>query len=88
MAKLPEGTGRFHAWYNHKLTEALPEGETEWSLVGTQKTNTTGERNYVFIQTKGKGHFVGINYYVHSPTPMWYGEGDDMWFITGSRLLL
>ncbi|HCB90007.1 MAG TPA: hypothetical protein DEP71_12075, partial [Porphyromonadaceae bacterium] len=33
----------------------------------------------------GKGHFVGINYYVHSPTPMWYGEGDDMWFIDGEK---
>lgn len=37
------------------------------------------------IDTKGKGHFVGINYYVHSPTPMWYGEGDDMWFIDGEE---
>ena len=32
---------------------------------------------------KGKGHFVGVNYYVHSPGPMWYGEGDDMVFIDG-----
>ncbi len=85
MAKLPEGMGRFHAWYNHSLTKALPEGETEWSVTAPQKTNTTGDRNYVFIDTKGKGHFVGINYYVHSPTPMWYGEGDDMWFIDGEK---
>lgn len=81
MSKLPDGMGRFHAWYNHNLTKALPEGETEWGLTGTQQTNTSGENNYVFVNTKGKGHFVGINYYVHSPTPMWYGEGDDMWFI-------
>ena len=85
MTKLPEGTGRFHAWYNHSLTEALPEGETEWSLTGPQQPNKKGDRNYCFIDTKGKGHFVGINYYVHSPTPMWYGEGDDMWFIDGEK---
>ncbi|MEA5081561.1 MAG: glycoside hydrolase family 172 protein [Dysgonamonadaceae bacterium] len=85
MDKLPEDMGRFHAWYNHNLTEALPEGETEWGLTGAQHPNKTGEQNYVFINTKGKGHFVGINYYVHSPTPMWYGEGDDMWFIDGEK---
>lgn len=37
-------------------------------------------------ETQGKGHFVGINYYVHCPTPMWYGEGDDMWFIDGEKV--
>jgi hypothetical protein len=81
LKKLPEGSGRFHAWYNHELTEALPEGETEWELVGQQTNNVNGASNYVFADIKGKGHFVGINYYVHSPSPMWYGEGDDMFFI-------
>lgn len=83
MDKLPKDMGRFHAWYNHELTEALPEGETEWEVVGKHRNNTTGADNYVFADIKGKGHFVGLNYYVHSPTPMWYGEGDDMWFIDG-----
>lgn len=81
--QLPKDMGRFHAWYNHELTNALPEGETEWALTGEWKPNTKPENNYTFINTKGKGHFVGINYYVHCPTPMWYGEGDDMWFIDG-----
>lgn len=81
MPELPEGMGRFHAWYNHELTDALPEGETESGLVGKMKENTTGKDNYVFVDTKGKGHFVGLNYYVHCPSPMWYGEGDDMWYI-------
>ena len=85
MDKLPKEMGRFHAWYNHELTDALPEGETEWGVVGENKNNTTGADNYVFADIKGKGHFVGINYYVHCPTPMWYGEGDDMWFIDGEQ---
>ncbi|HBL34272.1 MAG TPA: hypothetical protein DDZ96_10725 [Porphyromonadaceae bacterium] len=85
MQRLPANMGRFHAWYNHNVTEALPEGETEWALIAPQKPNNTGENNYVFVHTQGKGHFVGINYYVHSPTPMWYGEGDDMWFIDGEK---
>lgn len=83
MDKLPEDMGRFHAWYHHKLTEALPEGENEWSILGPQGKNTTGDGNYLIADIKGKGHFVGVNYYVHCPTPVWYGEGDDMIFIDG-----
>lgn len=85
VQKLPKDMGRFHAWYNHELTKALPEGETESGLVGKMKENKTGKDNYVFADIKGKGHFVGINYYVHCPSPMWYGEGDDMWFIDGEE---
>jgi hypothetical protein len=86
MDTLPPHLGRFHAWYNHQLTEADPAGENEWEVLGPFGKNTTGERNYVIMETQGKGHFVGVNYYVHSPSPMWYGEGDDMFFIDGSPL--
>jgi hypothetical protein len=84
IPRLPDHLGRFHAWYNHQLTEADPAGENEWETLGPFGKNPKGERNYVILDTQGKGHFVGVNYYVHSPSPMWYGEGDDMFFIDGS----
>jgi hypothetical protein len=91
LDKLPNKMGRFHAWYNHELTEPLPEGENEvgWGRVGDEdiKPNKNPERNYVILDITGNGQFVGINYYVNSPTPMWYGEGDDMIFIDASRQL-
>ncbi len=34
MTKLPENSGRFHAWYNHEVTDALPGGENESGLLG------------------------------------------------------
>jgi hypothetical protein len=80
---LPPGTARFHAWYNRELTEALPDGENEWSTLGPQGQNTTGERNYLIADIEGRGHYVGVNYFVQSPSPMWYGEGDDMFFVDG-----
>lgn len=80
---LADDMGRFCAWYNHELTEAPPEGETEWGVTGPQGNNPDGKDNYLIVDVKGKGHFVGVNYYVHCPTPMWYGEGDDMVFIDG-----
>lgn len=85
LDRLPENMGRFHAWYNKEVTEALPDGENEWSLLGRQGENTTGTGNYLIADIEGKGHYVGVNYYVHSPGPMWYGEGDDMFFIDGEE---
>lgn len=83
--ELPANMGRFHAWYNKEVTEALPDGENEWSLLGPQGKNTTGADNFLIADIEGKGHYVGVNYYVHSPSPMWYGEGDDMFFIDGEE---
>jgi hypothetical protein len=86
MAQLPENSGRFHAWFNHEVTQALPGGENEWGLLGQTGTNKYGKDNYLFADIKGKGQFVGVNYYVNCPSTMWYGEGDEMVFIDGDSL--
>lgn len=75
--QLPKNSGRFHAWYNHEITDATPPGT---------KPNKNGKNNYLFADIKGKGSFVGVNYYVNSPTAIWYGEGDDMIFIDGDTI--
>jgi hypothetical protein len=83
MPSLPPDLGRFHAWYNHQLTPALPGGENEWGLLGPDGKNPDGKGNYLFADIKGRGQFVGVNYYVNCPSTMWYGEGDEMVFIDG-----
>jgi hypothetical protein len=83
---MPETAGRFHAWWNRELTQShTPEGENEWSVLGPAAVNPSDENNYRIADIEGKGHFVGVNYYVDNPGPMWYGEGDDMWLIDGER---
>lgn len=86
--KLQPGLGRFHSWYNHAVTETdSVYGENEVLLLGPDEVaNIKGERNYIVADIKGKGQFVGLNYYVNNPTPMWYGEGDDMIFIDGQQV--
>ena len=83
MKKPPGKLGRFHAWYNHQLTEASPAGEDEWATLGRLGENTSGERNYLIADIEGRGHYAGVNYYIHAPGPIGYGEGDDMFFIDG-----
>lgn len=86
MDRLPKNAGRFHAWYNREVTQPSGEKENEWEVFGATGLNPTGKENYLIADIRGKGHFVGVNYYVNSPTPMWYGEGDDMIFIDGDTL--
>ena len=78
--------GRFHAWYNQEITS--PEStdgnvENEWTIFGPYPKNPSDKDNYIFCEAEGNGHFVGVNYYVNCPTPIWYGEGDDMFMIDG-----
>jgi len=80
---LGKDMGRFHAWYNHELAE--PPADDPGHAPGPSPKNTTGAENYLIADIEGKGHFVGVNYYVNSPTAWWYGEGDDMFFIDGAR---
>jgi hypothetical protein len=73
--KPAENLAYFHAWYNYQVTEAPPEGENEWGLLSSEVgKNPVGEDNYKVMETEGKGQYVGINYYVNCPTPIWYGE--------------
>lgn len=83
---MPDDVARFHAWYNQELTKPeCPDGdrENEWQTFGNFGVNTSDENNYLLADIEGHGHFVGVNYYVGSPTPLWYGEGDDMWLVDG-----
>ncbi|MFD0670725.1 glycoside hydrolase family 172 protein [Cohnella sp. GCM10027633] len=76
--------GRFHASWRRELTESHPdEGETEWQVVAPEGNNPSVSNNYAFADIEGRGHFVGIHYFVENPGPMWYGEGDDMWLVDG-----
>lgn len=85
MASLPTDMGRFHASFNNEITETdSVERENEWGVLQKQGINKSGKRNYLIADIKGKGQFVGVNYYVNSPSPIWYGEGDDMFYIDGS----
>jgi hypothetical protein len=83
---IPDDLGRFHAWYNQEIT--APESdfgdrENEWAILGETPKNPSDRHNYVLCECEGRGHFVGVNYFVNSPTPVWYGEGDDMFLVDG-----
>jgi hypothetical protein len=83
---LPAGTLYFHAQYrqsqpNHGWT-------TDWKSNGdpqvNDKANLDGKDNYVWFDAKGHGQYVGVTMSVLQNQDMWWGEGDDMFFIDGA----
>lgn len=82
---LPKGTLYFHAEYrqaqpNHGFTGP-------WKTNGdvNDLKNTTGKDNYVWMEAKGHGQYVGVTMSVLQNQDMWWGEGDDMFFIDGAK---
>lgn len=86
LGETGEDEGRFHAWYNHELTgiEASDGKENAWIDDSPDPKNPSDKDNYLFCEIEGEGHFVGVNFFVHSPSPPWPGEGDDMFIVDGA----
>jgi hypothetical protein len=68
--------GRFHAQWRHETTRAVPESESGLK-------NVDGKNNYVFMETNGRGQYVGTILNVFGLSTGWWGEGDDMFFVDG-----
>ena len=82
---LAVGTLYFHAQFrqaqpNHGWT-------SDWQSNGDPKIegkmNLDGKENYVWMDARGRGHFVGVTMSVLQNQDGWWGEGDDMFFVDG-----
>ena len=84
---LPPDTLYFHAEYR----QAQPNrGWTNnWTSnqdpLVNHKTNLDGKDNYVWMEAKGHGQYVGVTMSVLQNQDYWWGEGDDMFFIDGAK---
>jgi hypothetical protein len=45
--------------------------------------NLDGAENYVILDAKGRGHYIGCNISITNFHGTWWGEGDDMIFVDG-----
>lgn len=84
---LPPSTLYFHAQYrqaqpNHGWTD---DWNTNGNPLVNDKTNLTGKNNYVWMEAKGHGQYVGVTMSILQNQDMWSGEGDDMFFIDGAE---
>jgi len=49
------------------------------------KERLAWENNYVILETKGRGHYLGCNLSVANFQGTWWGEGDDMIWVDGYK---
>ncbi len=77
LSSLPENAAYFHAQYRQAVPCPLPKTPEEKNLLGTN--------NYVFMEATGRGHLVGVTQGIILNQKGWWGEGDDMLFVDGSR---
>jgi len=72
VPSLPDDALYFHAQYR----QAIPNtAHTE------SDKNLDGKYNYVYVETRGRGHLMGVTLGVLQNTDNWMGEGDDMIFV-------
>ena len=76
VPSLPDDIVYFHAQYRQKT----PAPATKFAA-GEKEINLDGKTNYVFAETRGKGHLMGVTMGVLQNSENWFGEGDDMIFI-------
>jgi hypothetical protein len=82
------GLAREKGWTrrDYRLDERRPVGAGLGFGPPWQEPNLTGERNYVILDARGDGQYVGcvLNVDVFErQVNDWYGEGDDMIFVDG-----
>jgi hypothetical protein len=73
-APMPDDVVYFHAQYRQVAPNVATTGED-------RKINPTGKLNYVYAETRGRGHLMGVTLGVQINADGWMGEGDDMIFI-------
>ncbi len=80
VEELPADTRYFHAQYHQEFPP-----EPIVSSLGWGESNLDGKENYLFLDAKGEGHYVGVSYSILNRSPGWWGEGDDFIWIDGEE---
>ena len=78
---LPDDAMYFHAQYR-QAAPCTPIASPN------PKINLDGRNNYVYMETRGRGHLMGVTLGVLQNAPGWWGEGDDMIFVDDESKVL
>lgn len=62
---------------------ALPADTPYFYAQYRQEYPVVGGRDYLILETQGKGHYVGTVLSVRTRSPSWFGEGDEKIYIDG-----
>ena len=84
--QVPDDLGYFHAEFRRtnpfggwgpEVAVNHPEADI------ANKERLAWDHNYVILETRGRGHYIGCNLSVTNFQGSWWGEGDDMIWVDG-----
>jgi len=78
---LPDDAMYFHAQYRQATPNVGTDNEWKANPDANKLKNPDGRQNYVFAETRGRGHLMGITMGVLQNQEFWMGEGDEMIYI-------
>src|ERR1700704_2709273 len=78
---LPEDMLYFHAQYRQAGSAVAISNDWKTNRDANRLLNQDGKLNYVFAETRGRGHLMGVTLGVLQNQEFWMGEGDDMIYI-------
>jgi hypothetical protein len=65
--------------------DSLPEDTPYFYAQYRQEYPVVQGQDYLILDTKGKGHYVGTVLSVRTRSPSWFGEGDEKIYIDGEK---
>ncbi|MBN2579721.1 MAG: DUF2961 domain-containing protein [Pirellulales bacterium] len=68
-------------WIQRDVAEDAPYFYAQYR----QEYPQEGGKDYVILDTQGKGHYVGTVLAIRMRSPIWYGEGDEKIYIDGEK---
>lgn len=85
---LPVEAGYFHAEFRRENPfggwgPEVAVNSREANVVNLGRT--AWKNNYVILETKGRGHYIGCNLSITNFSNQWWGEGDDMIWVDGYK---
>lgn len=81
LPSLPENALYFHAQYRQAAPCAATTFDWQTNADANKLLNADGKNNYVYCETRGRGHLMGVTLGVLQNQEYWMGEGDDMIFV-------
>ncbi len=77
--------GAFYYYIDYRVLSEWEEDIPYFHAQYGQEMPCIPEKNYVILDARGRGHYVGCNLSILQRALGWWGEGDDMIFVDGEK---
>ena len=75
----------FYYQVDYVKEESLPPQTPYFCARYRQEFPVESGRDYLILDAEGRGHYVGTVLSVRSRSPMWFGEGDEKFYVDGEK---